>query len=266
MGDPPGELTLPALLVGTVPGLGLVTGVAVVSDGIAWTLIIEIVFYGVCLLAFRSLTRRWWAPLLVAAGAVLVQVTVPAPTQILGSALGGATYVLLLACPFLPYMLVGVVLSAASRGHLDRPAAAGCVVALLAVHTVLLSTSSILVTSLTYRLTFLGAALVFVALWAFAGRWGGSRVTSALADVSYPLYVVHPVLGYALIATLTSRDVPAAVAVLAAALAALGAAWVLHRTVEVPTHRVGRRWARRLSPQPSGPPPERVTAEATAAS
>ncbi len=73
-----------------------------------------------------------------------------------------------------------------------------------------------------------------------------SRLLAGLADISYPLYVVHGVAGYAVIRVLLDRGVPAVAAVLLALMAALAVARMLHVTVERSTQRLGRRMARMI--------------------
>lgn len=261
MGDPAGELSLTGVLAGAVPGLALATGVRAPGDGIVWTLIIEMVFYAVCLVGYRRLTRGWAAPLAVAVGCVLVQVLVPAPQVVAGSARGGLTYIALLAAPFLPVMLLGGVLSGIRRAAVGRAAGWGVAAVLAATHVVLLSTTRVLATSVGYRLTFLAAIALFGSLAAAGERWRPRRPLAALADVSYPLYVVHPVLGYASISVLVRHGVPALPAVLATTVVVLVAAWSLHEAVEVPTHRIGRALARRLSVPSAGEPSAQLVTE-----
>jgi peptidoglycan/LPS O-acetylase OafA/YrhL len=108
-------------------------------------------------------------------------------------------YIVLLACPYVPIMLVGVALSAQRRGRLKGVATAVLVPALIGVYLLLASTSPVAPTSLAYRATFAGMVALFAAIWTFGDRWRQNRVTDFFADISYPLYVAHPVLGYALI-------------------------------------------------------------------
>lgn len=249
MGDPHDEVSVPSVLVGAVPGLGILTHRSVPGDGIVWTLIIELSFYSICLVAFRRLTRTWWVPVAVAAGCVAVQFGM-GDTEALGPSLSGLSYVLLLTAPFLPVLLVGVVLFAIRRGDIEVLGGHLLIAGLLGVHAWLASTSRLVPTSVEYRATFVAGALAVVAIAAFGRRWSGGRAVTAAASVSYPLYVVHPVLGYALISVLASRGVPALLAVATAALVAVGAAAALHVLVERPTHRWGRQWARSVSPVP----------------
>ncbi len=118
---------------------------------------------------------------------------------------------------------------------------------LAAVHVALLSSNPIVHTSLTYRATFVAMIVVFGCLCLWGGRWRAHPVTGFFADISYPLYVVHPVLGYALLYAFTAAGVRSPVALAATAAAAIATAWLLHVCIERPTHRLGTRWARRLS-------------------
>jgi peptidoglycan/LPS O-acetylase OafA/YrhL len=259
MSDPADELNVRSVLIGCVPGLGILLGVPTPGDGIVWTLVVEMVFYGVCLIGFRRLTRGWVPTVLIAAGCVLVAALLR--HGVVPGAFAGVTFILLIAVPFIPVMLVGVVLSGDRRGQVSRRTTLVLGPALVAVHVVLLAVNPILGSSLEYHLGCLLAIALFGLAWLAGDRWRRFRPADALAEISYPLYVVHPVLGYALIAVLVAHGARPIVAVLAATVAALLAAWALHVAVEIPTHRWGRRWARSLSPAPvatAAPVPDRV--------
>ena len=244
MSDPNHELSPSSILSGAVPGLAYLLRMPAPGDGIVWTLIVELVFYAVCLATYRALTRHWQAIVAVAAGCVAMQ-------WILGSValdphLAGLAYVVALACPFIPVMLVGVTLSARRRERLSGRATAIVVPLLAATYVLLASTTTVAPASVKYRATFVFAMTAFAMIAAVGDRWRQHPVASFFADISYPLYVVHPVLGYATISVLTGHGVPSALAVLAASVVALVAAWCLHVIVEAPTHTLGRRWAGRF--------------------
>lgn len=245
MGDPRHELELAAILVGMVPGLNFIVVKGVPGDGIVWTLIIEMIFYAVCLIGFHRLTRGWIGVMTVAISCVLVQACFK-PGH-LDTALGGAMYVLLLACPFLPVMLFGVVLSSLRRGSIGKRAGSALLVFLAATYVLLTSTSELVAADLVNCLTYLGAMAVFTLLFWLNDRWRGASVLDYLAKISYPLYVVHPVLGYAMLWVLVDRQVSIALALLATTTCAIGVAALIHYLVEQPSHRLGQRWARALS-------------------
>lgn len=265
--DPFDELSVQSVLVGAVPGLGFVLGVKVPADGIVWTLIVEIIFYGVCLVVFRSLSRRVLAIALVGAACVAGQLLIPMPALIVGSSRGGIAYLLLLACPFLPVMLVGATLSGIRAGHLSMRTGLLTAAGLTGLHAWLLATSPVVSQAVEYGVSFGAAIVVFTLVWWFGDKVRPRRVTTVLADLSYPLYVVHPVLGYATLSVLAARGVPPVLALLVALVIALATAAALHQLVEVPTHRWGRRWARALSPRPAvaGSPSPVTPAESTPA-
>ncbi|WP_448629975.1 acyltransferase family protein [Cellulomonas soli] len=251
MSDPGDELHVGSVLLGSVPGLAYLVRASAPGDGIVWTLIVELVFYGVCVVVFRRLTTRWWAIAAVAAGCALVQTLVPHLPRAAWAE--GIQFVVLLACPFIPVMLVGVTLFVHRAGRLRRGPAVVLVLALVGEFVVLASTTPVVPTSWEYRLTFVGAVGVFAAVAAVGDRWTDpGRLLGFLAAISYPLYVVHPVLGYALISWLAGRGVWGPLAVLIAGAAAIGCATAIHFAVEKRTHHLGRRWAGRTRTVPTG--------------
>lgn len=243
--DPQHELTAHTVLTGMVPGLSLILGTTVPGDGIVWTLIIELVFYAICLASYRTLTTRWQTILTICTICAVVQwVIKPTP---LGTPIAGLTYIILLACPFLPVMLIGVVISSRHRGRLPQYQSTILILLLTISHFVLASTSAMVPTALLYRLTFLFAIFAFWGIYMIGDHWIRHPVADFFADISYPLYVVHPVLGYTLLSACVSEGIPVPLALLATTATAIAMAWVLHFLVEVPTHRLGQRWARSMS-------------------
>jgi peptidoglycan/LPS O-acetylase OafA/YrhL len=81
-------------------------------------------------------------------------------------------------------------------------------------------------------------ACAFLALFALvAFRWASSPAVRALARlgaISYPLYLVHETMGWALIGNLEARGIGTDAAIAAAIAAALALATLLHVAVEAP--------------------------------
>jgi len=242
----PDRVTISRVAYGSIPGLAAVIKQPIVDDGVVWTLIIEVAFYVICLVAYRSLTTRWPAVLLVGMCCLVVQQTLqsPAISRNVPSSLSGFVQVVGLVCPFLPIMLIGVVLASIGRGAMRR-GAAFLVPALALLYWWMASTTEAVPTSLKYRFSFVLCALIFVAIWRTAGGWRSVKVIDLFADVSYPLYVVHGVLGYALMFWLLDRGVSWPLAVAATTVSVFVVAWLLHCAVERPAQRLGRSWARR---------------------
>lgn len=247
-------------LVGIVPGLPLVLGLPAVPNPVAWTLIVEMAFYGICLVGYRRLVDSAGVRVAVAAGCVAVQAL-----ALHGPAWpSGARALLLVAVPFLPILLVGV--------HLNELDPAGPQLARRLLPVLPLLAASWWMTSqwvwwpfapfgregagLQYQMTYLVTIAAFVVVW----RWGATWFTGAWwrwpADISYPLYVVHLMVGWVLALTLIRFGWPTLPAELLAVVVVVGLAWVLHVVVEGPSHRYGRRLARRLSAtEPAAPVP-----------
>lgn len=256
-GDPRGELNVPSVLIGMVPGLGPLINHPVPADGIVWTLTIEMVFYTICLLAYRWLTSAWQCIALIAFLCFTIQTLMPLPP--INSPLRGFAYVVLLACPFIPVMLVGVVLSAHHRNTMSLRSTQLLVPALALTSLYLTTTGRITLTTAKYDLMFTATIAAFVAISIWGSAWRGNRGVDFFAEVSYPLYVVHVVLGYTILSVLTSLGVWPLVAIVIAFSAVLGTAYLLHIAVEMPTHRRGQRWARRIGHLASRPPGDTVS-------
>jgi peptidoglycan/LPS O-acetylase OafA/YrhL len=101
-------------------------------------------------------------------------------------------------------------------------------------------------------LVYGGTIVVFIAL--VSGRTASlnTRVLVWLGALSYPLYLVHQNVGYALIAALEAAGAPPLAAALAALALALGLAQLIHDLVETPSLRILRSmWKSRTGPRPA---------------
>ena len=101
-------------------------------------------------------------------------------------------------------------------------------------------------TTAKYNLMFTATIAAFVAISIWGSAWRGNRGVDFFAEVSYPLYVVHVVLGYTILSALTSLGVWPLASIVIAFSAVLATAYLLHVAVEMPTHRRGQRWARKI--------------------
>jgi peptidoglycan/LPS O-acetylase OafA/YrhL len=213
-------------------------------DGIVWTLEIELRFYLLCLLLAPALRAGQVGPLLNTAlaitGVVAVLGALPLPPPLLVPVTE-----LALSGQMIIFMLVGAVFGAWHRGTEGAIACLGTGASLLVLFALHWAGGGMRA-QLGPGLVAYGAALVlFAALFALRHRI--QRVPGpldALACISYPLYVVHGVAGFAVMRLLLEADAPPLAAIGAATALALAAATLLHVLVEVPTHRAGRRLSR----------------------
>ncbi len=66
-------------------------------------------------------------------------------------------------------------------------------------------------------------------------------VLDFLADISYPLYVLHPLLGYTLLKIAANQGMPFGLAVGLVTSVVLYASWVVHKTIESASIKLGKR-------------------------
>ena len=206
----------------------------VVVQGVAWTLVIEMLFYAV---VFATL------PLLKSRPALTCALTLA------GVALGvwqsrefGASFFLVASSvAFLPYLLLGqlVYLRWARRigvGEFAVLTGAAYVVALFGIrriHTAFLPADN------SYMISVGFAFAVFVAALALEDSIRVPRSLSFVSDVSYSLYLLHGVVGFFVLDQLVGR-ISFTAALVVAFAAGLGAAYVAHRFVERPSQQVAR--------------------------
>ncbi|MCH9817248.1 MAG: acyltransferase [Actinomycetia bacterium] len=245
--------TIPGLFAGMIPGLGEISGVAVVPN-VEWTLIIELGFYVVTLIAFRALVAFWWAPVLVG---LACAPTVVICNNLLQSLSGGPTAGVLslirLTAVYLPIIMIGALLSRHKKGQDSRGllTAAVAVLAAITYFTMLQPGAGILGVGVSteYRLTYWAMIPVFVAVWSWSPKLNWGPVGGFFANISYSLYVSHLAVSVSVILVLIHIGWAPILATMAGFATATAVAWVIHVVVEVPTHRLGRRLTRRLSPQ-----------------
>ncbi|WP_347261567.1 acyltransferase [Rudaea sp.] len=215
-------------------------------DGIIWTLEIEIKFYLLCAflapLLRRASSTVFTAPLLI--GATCLGSTGFIESHDPGSRAWQLAYALSLSGEFIVFMFLGTVFAYWRSGVLKTRHAIslGCV--LFAIFSALVLRGPL--RSLPINLgAYLAAILTFLSFAAFVRRTG--RLTRFVSGISYPLYASHGAMGYLVIAVALQNQFSPAAAVLSALAVAIVVAAILHKTIELPTHRLGRYFARRIT-------------------
>jgi len=236
-----------------IPGLRDLVGIQSL-DGIIWTLDIEIKFYVVCALGaplFRRLSLRLlWLSAIVGMCSVLLWCAMLAIGQ------GNVTAeTLAVDLAYMLFMFIGTTFYMLHSRKLQPMPAASIIVALLSLHTLLLLPET---GQALYNVNYAIALAVFAFAYAMRGRFGANRVTDFFAAISYPLYAVHAVMGWAILRVLTEMGMPPWAAVAIAAGAAIFVSSLLHRWIEMPAQAIGRVVTWRL------PRPERSSDPAPA--
>lgn len=204
-------------------------------DGVVWTLEIELKFYLLCAVFAPLLRNPRWSlaavPLIMTvAYAVLNAYFPPSPMSLTGRAVA----LFLLEAPYIVFMFVGVVLNFLYRKKIGP----GLTVVLIAL---LLFAFFYGCGFSPYYVAYCSALAMFVLGYLLRDRWPPDPVLGFLAKVSYPLYVVHPILGYGLLRVLLDRGVGVYAALALTTATVLIAAYLIHWLVERPTQRLGHR-------------------------
>src|SRR5262245_17658843 len=100
------------------------------------------------------------------------------------------------------------------------------------------------------RRNFLYALGLFVACYAARDRLPYIRWLDAIAKLSYPIYLLHGVIGYLLLWTGHHFGLPAYVNLALTLGIVVALAWTVHRLVERPANELARTAGRRLSRSP----------------
>jgi len=140
----------------------------------------------------------------------------------------------------LAFMFIGTAFNFHLRKHVDRPALFGVVAALCIVSVGAMGWTQGQIIMVSYVI----AAGMFIAAYAARNVIPDLWALRSLAAVSYPLYVVHGIMGYVAMRIMLDVSIPPSVAVLIAFVLALAVSYALHIAIEVPTQRLGKepRW------------------------
>jgi peptidoglycan/LPS O-acetylase OafA/YrhL len=216
-------------------------------DLVNWTLMIELKFYVLMALLVVPLRRGSVIALAAIAIAILAISRFSHEIFLVLPGLGNALRIFEMNALYLLYMFIGVAFSFHARGSIGTRrligAVAGLFVAFVLCWPLTFFRGQFPLITLNY-----GYALVlFGALYAWRENVKASRILDYFAAISYPLYLVHALTGFALMQVLTALHVAPLPATLAAFVLALSLATVVHVAVEVPTQRLGKHLARRVA-------------------
>lgn len=232
------------ILVHYVPGLRDLLWYKTI-DSIIWTLETELKFYLLCALLAPLIRvgsdRIFWVPLVLALISAILNKFLP---DLLGIhlALYRLAWVCIFSTNFLVFMFIGTIFHGAYIGRIRPERITLYVSALFGIFLVLWKTgpySASVDTAWSYGI----ALLVFILAYSFPTLFAGNRLFDFLADISYPLYVVHGVAGYVALRVLTGLGVRASISLAVVTSSALFLAWLIHKLVEAPTHRIAKRFS-----------------------
>jgi peptidoglycan/LPS O-acetylase OafA/YrhL len=207
-------------------------------DGIVWTLEVELKFYLICMLIAPWLRSGSIA-------AFTVPVALLGISCILGAELPSSSTTTLfwvaLSSPFILFMFTGVTFNFVYRKRLSGSSGALAIAAILAMFWVSLRYGFFKWHSVLPH--YAAAVVVFAMAMCFPVIVSRIPTIGFWARISYPLYVVHALIGYSLMVLLLSFGMPAWSVIVVAFAATVLLATAVHILVEKPSHRLGRRIA-----------------------
>lgn len=144
---------------------------------------------------------------------------------------------------FISYMLIGSIFYAHYRRLITNRQAVFGVTFLFACFLLSLPFSSFPTLASLYPLPYLLGLAIFSLCYLYRDRIALKRPFRFLADISYPLYVVHPLVGYVTMRLLIVSGLPYPLALLAALALIFATAFAIHVYVEAPSIALGKRFA-----------------------
>lgn len=212
-------------------------------DMVNWTLCIEVLFYVCALLMWPFIKRASALALVNFSLAVMALVTWWPPTWdtiTIGSQLVVLThfkYQLMMVC----FLFIGTLFNFRLHQRISGPTLCGSTTAIFVIILATWPKTTIADQFWAVPLNYFYALAVFSVCFIMRARFKRIRVVDFFADISYPLYLVHAVSGYAIIRVLMTHGLRYYQAASLALLFAVTVAYVLHKIVEMPTANIWKR-------------------------
>ncbi|CAD7543764.1 acyltransferase [Aeromonas hydrophila] len=214
-------------------------------DGIVWTLEIEMKFYFVCALLIvlfrKQSTLVFFAPVLIFIVSIIINKYIPDWGKT-DARLWQLAMTFMTVSQYIIYMFIGVVFHYVQRGRIDRDKAyllIGIIFCLFCLHWYIGPASA----GITVAWSYAFALLTFIFAFTYQSFFKSNKFFDFLADISYPLYVIHGVAGYVALRILLDLGMKAWMSLLIVTGGCIFLSLVLHKLVEKPSQRIGKKLA-----------------------
>lgn len=206
-------------------------------DPVNWSLSVEIKFYLLMALAAPLLVRRSFVPCAVFLAAAL-------GVAACSDGLPWVAAMMALELNYLIFMMIGVGFYLHLHGVIDTRALVlrSAVIFAAFAFSWAMGPQKAQFPGITQY--YLYALLTFALAYALRGRFRPMRMLDFLADISYPLYALHSLTGWALLKALMGQGMGFLPAIVLTVAAIVGASYLIHVAVEKPSNRLGKRLAR----------------------
>ncbi|WP_037365022.1 acyltransferase family protein [Amycolatopsis orientalis] len=224
----------------------------VVLVPVAWTMIVEVIFY-LLLMAVLPLLRRWvWL-------AIAVELTFIFVVMMSRSQLGPSWSLFAVNVSYLPAMLIGQVIWATTNKQIPLWTGAlygGCAWSLYVLADVI----NVGRVDSSYNLALAFAVACFLMGMFAEDRLKQRKIWTMLSERSYSIYLLHMLVTFVLLQLLRPA-VPLPIALLIVIPAVFGVVEFSYRFVERPSHSLARRLSHRPKPPPPAPEPPQPPVE-----
>ncbi len=230
------EITLQSVLTNmTLVNYVMVPQIVLV--GVAWTLVIEIIFY-LIVLSLLAVLRRWtWL-------AILIELALVLSSLLLARELGPSFFLLSANLSFLPVVLLGQITWAVWSGRI--PLWLGTLYGFASwLLYVLADMRNMGRLDDAYNSTFALGFGIFIVLLLAESRLRPNKYVSYFADRSYSLYLLHGPLAFPVMERLNGV-LPLPVIIFLGMALTVGATELTFRYIEQPGQRIGRKLSKRF--------------------
>jgi peptidoglycan/LPS O-acetylase OafA/YrhL len=230
------EITLQSVLTNmTLVNYVMVPQIVLV--GVAWTLVIEIIFY-LIVLSLLAVLRRWtWL-------AILIELALVLSSLLLARELGPSFFLLSANLSFLPVVLLGQITWAVWSGRI--PLWLGTLYGFASwLLYVLADMRNMGRLDDAYNSTFALGFGIFIVLLLAESRLRPNKYVSFFADRSYSLYLLHGPLAFPVMERLNGV-LPLPVIIFLGMALTVGATELTFRFIEQPGQRIGRKLSKRF--------------------
>lgn len=208
--------------------------------GVAWTLAIEIIFYGLTLALLPLLKRT---PII----AVLLQLGVIWAIFIFRKDYGHSFFLFAASAAYIPYLIMGQI-TYFLYSKTVKPQTFG--ILLIATYTALLQGIQLIHKSFSaidnsYLISFAYAYFIFIMCLLLKDHIKPGAFTKLIADSSYSIYLLHGTVGITFLVLLSKHtSINSATTIFLSSLAAsalsIATAWVFFQLIEKPSIRAAR--------------------------
>lgn len=209
----------------------------IILVGVAWTLVIEVVFYTIVALLLSLLRNRAWL-------AILIELTGVLATLLLAREFGSNFFLFSIVISYLPVVLLGQITWAVWSGRI--PLWLGTLYGFASwTLYVLADIRNMGRLDEAYNSTFALGFGLFIVLLLAEDRLRPTKPVSYIADRSYSMYLLHGPVAFPIMEGLYNK-IPLLLVVLAGVAATLLTTELTFRFIEQPGQNIGRRLTKRF--------------------